>query len=230
MNISSQKIIIVTLLAFIHFSSHAETVTIEASRDTTLIEDPDGALANGSGPRLFVGRTSQAMGAIRRGLVYFDVAEALPRKAIIENVSLSLHLSRGNPGTTAIGIYRVMDEWGEGISSSNGGGGAPAEPGDSTWMHTFAYEEFWIRPGGNYVRAASAITQVGGVDFYDWHSTPHLTADVITWLRAPKLNHGWILIGDEAVPSSVQAFDSRESPIPEFRPRLTIEYRQPGRH
>ena len=54
-----------------------ETVRIGAVRDATLIEDPDGALANGSGPFLFAGRTGQRQNSIRRGLLYFDVASAV---------------------------------------------------------------------------------------------------------------------------------------------------------
>ena len=59
----------------------AETILIDVGRDTTLIEEPDGALANGSGPVFFVGRTNQGQNSVRRGLIYFDVAAALPRNA-----------------------------------------------------------------------------------------------------------------------------------------------------
>jgi hypothetical protein len=43
----------------------AETVFIEAERAATLIEEPDGALANGAGPVFFVGRTNQRETSVR---------------------------------------------------------------------------------------------------------------------------------------------------------------------
>ena len=58
----------------------AETAGIEPDRDATLIEDPNGAFANGSGPNFFVGRTNQEQNGIRRALVRFPVAESLPPK------------------------------------------------------------------------------------------------------------------------------------------------------
>ena len=65
----------------------AETLFVEAGRDATVIEDPDGGRANGSGPTLFAGRTSQTQNGIRRGLVYFDVAAALPPNAIVRSAA-----------------------------------------------------------------------------------------------------------------------------------------------
>jgi hypothetical protein len=71
----------------------AETITVGATIDATLIEDELGLLANGSGPALFVGRTGQVIGGVRRAMVRFDLAGTLPDKAIIERVSLELHLT-----------------------------------------------------------------------------------------------------------------------------------------
>jgi len=224
------KCIFAALLVSTSFSTRADTVTIAADRDATLIEDPAGALANGSGPALFVGRTGQALNAIRRGLIHFDVAGAIPGNAIIDNVHLNLHLSKSNAGSGPIGVYRVLDDWGEGPSSSSGGAGAAARPGDSTWIHTFYGSDpvVWLRPGGYYVHTASANVEVAGcAEFCTWQSTL-LTADVRTWLRAPKLNNGWILIGDEELPQSAQRFDSRESATPEFHPTLTVEFHMRG--
>ena len=49
--------IIVALLALLGMPPGTTvTMTVEAGRDATLIEDPDGGLANGAGPALFVGR------------------------------------------------------------------------------------------------------------------------------------------------------------------------------
>ena len=128
---------ILGILLLLGLPAAAETVLVEAGRDATLIEDPDGAWANGAGPFLFAGRTSQARNAIRRGLLYFDVAAALPRRAIVESAALRLFQSGGNTGVQELRLQRLLADWGEGSSSSSGGGGAPSGLGDATWLHAF---------------------------------------------------------------------------------------------
>jgi hypothetical protein len=206
----------------------AETVFVEAARDATLIEDPDGAWANGSGPFLFAGHTSQEQNGIRRGLLYFDVAAALPRQAIIESVELRLFHSGGNGPQRSILLHRVQDAWSEGSSSASGGGGAPSGFGDTTWLHTFYDGSRWVHPGGHYIRRASASQDVGSGGPYVWESTPHLVQDVRLWLAAPQRNFGWIVIGDETTLQNAKRLASRENPDPAIRPRLEIRYRLPG--
>jgi len=206
----------------------AETVTVEAARDATLIEHPQGAMANGAGPVMFAGRTNAPVNSVRRALVTFDVAGALPDQAIIESVSLTLFMTQSNPEPRAIRIYRVLADWGEGSSSSSGGGGAPSGPGDATWIHTFWDSDFWVQAGGQFLGRASAELEVGASDFYAWDSTVHLVQDVQMWSAAPDRNLGWILIGDEATPQTVKSFASRDNPDPSLRPVLEITYRVPG--
>lgn len=206
----------------------AETVAIEASRDATLIEDPDGALANGSGPAFFVGRNNQAENSVRRGLLYFDVAAVVPQRAIIESAALTLYMTPSNSQSRTLTLYRLQADWGEGVSSSFGGGGAPSEPGDVTWLHTFFDTEFWAHNGGHFIGRASAELVVAGSGFYTWVSTNHLVQDVRLWKSAPNRNFGWILIGDETTRQTAKSFASRESADPFFRPRLEVTYRLPG--
>jgi hypothetical protein len=207
----------------------AETVLIEAGRDATLIEEPDGALANGSGPAFFVGRNNQAQNSVRRGLVYFDVAAALPRNARVESVRLTLYLSPSNSGLRALRLHRLLSDWGEGASFASGGGGDSSAPGDATWIHTFFDDEFWPRPGGHFVRRASASQDVGASGLYTWEDTRRMLADLRLWLRAPRRNFGWILIGDETTPQNAKSFASREEPDPSLRPVLEVTYHRPGR-
>ena len=207
----------------------AETVLVPADRDTTLIEDPDGALANGAGPAFFVGRTNQGAGSIRRGLVRFDVAAALPAHAIVESVTLRLTALAGNPGASPVRLYRVLADWGEGASFSTGGRGAPSEPGDATWIHTFYDTEFWEYAGGQFVGRASAAFEVDGPGAYEVASTPMLLADVRLWTAAPSRNFGWILIGDETRPQSVQPLATREADDTGEVPVLEITFRTAGR-
>jgi hypothetical protein len=206
----------------------AETVAIEAGRDATLIEDPDGALANGAGPVLFVGRTSQDENGVRRALLYFDVAAVIPHRAIIERVTLTLFMTPSNSQNRKLSLYRVQTDWGEGPSWASGGGGADSETGDATWLHTFFDTEFWAHSGGHFIGRASAELRVAGSGFYTWESTNRLAQDVRLWTAAPKRNFGWILIGDETTRQTAKSFASREEPDPFLRPVLEVTYRMPG--
>lgn len=202
----------------------AETVFIEATRDATLIESADGGRANGSGPSFFAGRTSQDANARRRGLLYFDVAGALPEKARIESVSLRLYSVPGNPEPREIRLHLVLADWGEGASSSSGGGGALSESGDATWLHTFYDTGFWVHPGGQFVARASAQLEVGDSGYYVWEDAKRLVRDVRIWNAAPHRNFGWILIGDETTRTTAKKFASRENPDLSLRPVLEINY------
>jgi hypothetical protein len=163
---------------------------------------------------------------VRRALLRFDVAAALPARALIEDVSLTLFLAPGNPEQRTLRLYRVLADWGEGASASGGGSGAPAEPGDATWLHTFFDSEFWVHGGGQFAGVASAAQEVLGSGFYAW-SGRHLAQDVRLWLAAPERNFGWILIGDETAPQTAKGFASREHPDPALRPALRVTYRMP---
>ena len=206
----------------------ADTVIIPATADATLIEDDAGLLANGSGPALFVGRTGQSAGAIRRAIVRFELAGNLPSDAIIERVYLDLHLTPSNEQDTTISVHRLLQPWSEGPAYSSGGAGAAAATGDTTWLHTHHAEQFWIAAGGHFVQHPSASSVVGAEDFYTWQDSAELRSDVRVWQHAPHRNFGWILIGDEESTQSVKRFDSRESADAATHPTLTIIFRLPG--
>ena len=67
--------------------SHADTITLEPVADTTLYESVDGNASNGAGVFSFAGRTNR--GELRRALVAFDVAAAVPTGATITSVQLN---------------------------------------------------------------------------------------------------------------------------------------------
>jgi len=205
----------------------AETILVEAARDTTLIEEPDGALANGAGPVLFIGRTNQYENSVRRGLIYFDVAAALPERARVESARLILYMSPSNPAPRRIELHRLLSAWGEGASYASGGSGDDSAPGDATWIHTFYSDELWVRPGGHFVVRVSSSQDVGASAFYTWESTRKMVADVQQWLAAPDRNFGWILLGDETTPQTVKSFASREASDPSQRPTLELTYSLP---
>ena len=212
------------LVAYPATLPRAEMTVIEAGRDATLIEDPDGSLANGSGPVFFAGRTSQEQNSVRRALLWFDVAASLPADAVIEDVQLVLTTVSGNATVATLRLHRVLADWGEGASSASGGGGADAQPGDATWLHAFHDNQFWARSGGTFVGHESAARPVAAPAVYIWKDAPGLSRDVRLWLAAPQRNFGWALMGDETTRQTAKRFASREHPDASVRPVLEVTY------
>ena len=84
----------------------AEMLHVPADRDATLIQDPSGGRANGSGPAVFAGRTGQGEYGLRRGLIRFDVAAVLPERAIIDRVFVSLYqTSTSNTAPNTVSVH-----------------------------------------------------------------------------------------------------------------------------
>jgi hypothetical protein len=210
----------------IAWQAQGESVVLPTLQDATLIESPDGSLANGAGPVFFAGRTGQGSASVRRALLRFDVAGALPGGARVTGARLELSLTPSNPQPVELGLHPVAAAWGEGAAAASGGGGAPASLGDSTWTHRFYDTDAWTTPGGDFASQASAVAVVADAGSYAWASTPSLVADVQRWLDAPASNHGWILVGGEDAPSTTKRFDSRESVDPTARPRLVVEFQR----
>jgi hypothetical protein len=208
----------------------AETVFIEATQDTTLIEDPDGARSNGAGPYIFTGLTSSNQGGgVRRALVRFDLEGIIPENAFIENASLHLYLDRGGPGK--VRLHRVVQDWGEGLSCARGGSGASSKTNDATWIHTFYDTDLWDMEGGYFSGAVSAREKVDVHGEYVWNSN-RMAKDVQFWVVHPEMNFGWILINNEKTPQSVVAFASREPlcngvPTGSPPPLLEVTYEVP---
>jgi hypothetical protein len=218
--------------------SSAGEVTIEAGADNTLYEDSEGGVSNGSGAIMVAGRTRGEVDSIRRAVMFFDVAGNIPHGAVVESVALHLYLNRGNGGVREMRLHRLLTDWGEGASVKNGGGlGAPAQPGDATWLHTFYSDSFWGGDGGRYVGRVSAMQLVGTPDLepgetdipgpYTWKSTDRLIDDVRRWVKNPEKNFGWILVGDESVEQTAKQFVSRESVSTTLRPTLEVTYTLP---
>ena len=208
---------------------HADTLTLAPFKDNTLYESPTGAVSNGAGQHFFAGTSSGAAAIIkRRGLIAFQIAGQVPAGSVIQSVMLTLFMSRTPPGTgdEPISLHRVLRDWGEGESDAPNqeGQGAPAMPGDATWIHTFFNTAFWSTPAGDFDPTSSASEMIGGIGSYSFGSTPGMVADVQSWLDNPSGNHGWLLLGDESVTRTVKRFDTREHPDPAVRPVLTVTY------
>lgn len=206
-------------------ASYCDIVILDASKDNTLYEHAEGALSNGAGDYFFSGKTAQAQNNIRRGLLAFDIASFIPEGAIINSVRLDLFMSMTIIGPQATSLHRTFTDWGEGASNANGGegAGAPAQPGDATWLHSFFNTSTWPAPGGDFDTTYSATTMVGYIGSYNWTSA-RMVGDVQDWLDNPNSNFGWTIVGNEDFVPSAKRFNSRTSPWEDQRPMLTIDY------
>ena len=200
-----------------------DTVEIGASRDNTLYQDPAGNTSNGAGDHLFAGLT--LVPDIRRALIHFDVAAAVPAGATIDSVTLTLVMNKTIAPAHPVSLHRAEADWGEGASNAPGeeGIGDIAEPGDATWLHTFFPGDFWTSVGGDFAAAASATTPVNAEGPYDW-SSAQMVADVQAWLDRPSMNFGWVVVGDESTSPTAKRFASSENPLAATRPKLVIEF------
>lgn len=203
----------------------AEVVELSCGRDSTIQSDNTSG-SNGSGPNLFVGRTLNH--GNRRGLIWFDLTSSVPAGVTITSAVLRLVMDQTpSPpvGARVIALHRVTQSWGESGSlggGAAGGAGGAAQTNDATWNHTFFPSGFWTSTGGDFVAAASAAQSVNTPAPYTW-SALQMSSDIQAWLDTPANNHGWMLIGNEAVQSAAR-FLSREHATTTDRPTLSVGY------
>lgn len=204
-----------------------EAISLGPSKDNTLYENATGAFSNGVGDHIFVGNNTG--GQARRTVVAFDIAGNIPADSIIQNVTLTLRMSRTRAGPETIKLHGLLADWGEGTSNAlgNEGGGASSASGDATWVHRFFNSDSWSNPGGDFSSTVSASASVAGSGSYAWGSTSQLVTDVQGWLDDQSSNFGWILIGNEAASQTAKRFDSRENGTDANRPVLTVTYTPP---
>jgi hypothetical protein len=212
------------LCAFLSSVTVADVANVSASKDNTLYEDAQGDVSNGAGDYLFAGQSN--VGVVRRALLHFDIAAALPSGSTINSVTLTLALSRTLTGDVSFSLHTVSQDWGEGASDAplNEGAGTTAATNDATWLHTFYNTATWTTPGGDFNPTPSATATVGStLTTYSWTST-QMATDVQNWLDTPASNFGWILIGGETVNATAKRFASRTNPVTANQPVLVIDY------
>ena len=213
-------------------AARADLVAVGASQDNSLYSeagDTNNDLSNGAGAHLFAGATkdsSPGSPVLRRALVAFDVAAAVPAGSTINAVTLTLYMSRSRTQNETVDLHLVLADWGEGSSAAGGeeGEGATATTDDATWSHRFWPTALWTSPGGDFDPTPSASATIGGqTGDYSWTSA-QMAADVQDWLDTPAGNFGWILIGNEIDSRVVKRFDSRENTDASRRPELLIDF------
>lgn len=216
-----KTIFCIYLLALFASNAVAETTTLTAVSDNTLIEDFSGSDSNGSADAIYVGRTQRD--GLRRGLIRFDVS-AIPPTATIQSVSLKLHLFRGRPDESHLRVHRSLNSWGEGASNYFGGVGGPALANDATWLHRFfGTSQLWATAGGDFLVQPSASEVIEAPENVTHTiSGAGLIADVQQWLTQPSNNFGWVLVADTDV--SAKGYASREHPTTALRPQLIVTW------
>jgi hypothetical protein len=213
-------------------ASRADTITLIASRDTTIFRDLP-SNSDGAGAALFVGNITNS--SPRRALLDFNIADNIPAGSTITGVQLRLVLEQTGPAETRarpIELHRLLADWGEGTTGrgtpanrSGRGFATPADGTSATWSHRFYNTMPWTNAGGDFAAAASGSTLVGTArGTFVWDSTPDMVNDVQSWLQDPSSNFGWILLDNESTASTARRFDSREAATSTLRPALEITY------
>jgi len=204
----------------------ADSISLGSSADATLIEEPTAEYALGGAYNVYAGRIGDNGGAtIRRGLMRFNFS-AIPAGSTITSVTLRLYMSQTQSGSQSIGLHRCSLPWVEGTAFAFGGAGTSAGIGDSTWNYQVYPTTPWPTPGGVFSSTPSATKSVSSVGFYTWSSTAALVADVQGWINNPASNQGWVIKGNEALPTTVKRFESREAAA--NQPLLVVNYLPPS--
>lgn len=205
-------------------ASAAAELTLTASHDASIYGGAAGyeQTADGAGPYLWTSVT--AAGVARRALLRFDLS-AIPPGSLVQQVELSLYLSRAQDRDPLVSAHRLLAAWTEGPANGGSQGhGAPASAGDVTWVRRSFPGQPWAQPGGDFDALPSASVNLGfSGERHVWGPTPRLSADVQGWLADPAGNHGWILIGVESNSQNAKRFESRDS-SPAVRPSLRVVY------
>jgi hypothetical protein len=211
-------------------SAQTTTVVLAPTKDATLYQDPAGLLANGAGQYLFAGTNGN--GLVRRALLQFDIAGALPPKARVVDVQLRLVASRSSAAAPAMAtLHRVTTGWSEGssVAGSGEGGGGSAVAGDATWTHAVLPTVLWNQVGGDFASEVSSATLMPPVGPFAFGKTVRLIADVQDWLDGRLPNHGWLLRTDELASNTSRRIDSRQNNDPNgVRPELVVSFLAPG--
>ncbi len=216
----------VPLIAALFFSgvwTCIAQVSISAQRDTTIYSE-NSAINNGAGVGVFVGRNSG--GNLRRTLISFDIAGAVPAGATITSVSLSMSVTKSQLTSESISLRKISSDWGEGSTVGAGGGGGQgvsATAGSATWGSRLSGSATWATAGGDFSSTVTASSTASSSGTVTW-SSAQMASDVQNWLNSPSSNFGWILIGDESSSQSVKRLGSRQDSTSSERPVLTVSF------
>ncbi|MEZ4282691.1 MAG: hypothetical protein R3F21_24095 [Myxococcota bacterium] len=218
-----------TLLEQVDTTPEQQSVSLSASKDTVLYADVTTA-SNGAGAFLWAGQ-EVAQGGIpplvfttrspRNSLIAFDVADAVPPVALIDDVDLHLDVTGLVGGGGAFSILRTagsaLGTWSEGSANAAGtefeGAVSPTPAAD--WSYRTRPDLAWSTPGGDVtgpVLSSATINTVGPRVF----STPNLIAAIQDMVTTGDDDDGFLLRGPGTAFSSVSTaiqIASSENPV-----------------
>lgn len=187
------KKLILSSLILCSFSGLAQfSVSINPDKDNSIYSNNGNS--NGVG-QLYSGQTCQAN--MRRALIHFDIAAAVPAGATITAVTLDLNNNNNGSSTSTdnYDLHPLTVDWGEGTSFGTGQGGAAVAP-DATWADAMLGTP-WTTAGGDFGASVATTPITNSLGTYSWSSAGMVT-NVQNWLDVPANNFGWILIGNES--------------------------------
>lgn len=173
------------LLVGVAVTLPGETVTLIPIKDAEILQSPPYEdKANGK-TYLHSGLTPTR--GLRRSMLEFDVASAIPAGVTIETVIVAIPvLKNGMESTseTTGTLHLMLAAWSEGEAGfpirldrvESSGEGYTASPGDSTWLYAeveavdaatnaISAGRLWENPGGDFETLPSAMTDIGAGAF-----------------------------------------------------------------
>lgn len=190
---------------FVCQAAAQDTVSLEPSRDITIIEDG----SDGGGSSIYIAAGVDSSGNRQRTLLAFDDLSDIPDNMVVQEVTLSVFVNLTQAGEVPVELYRLTSNWSE---------------NDARWGRRMASQN-WSNAGGDFVAGASVQTQIAGADrFYTFQSTTDLVADIEFWRENPGQNFGWIMIASEPQGETFKRMASSEMGSPVFRPELSITF------
>ena len=158
--------------------AQAAMISLHPSKDNSIYSESDNSNARGE---LFAGVVVSG-GLIRRALLQFDLAAGgIPAGSTVNSVTLSLTMTRINPGKTAslFELHPALAAWGQGTSNGTGTGAQPTA-NDATWYYRQYDADHWATPGGDIgpVSGTATIGTVVATTSYSFASQPGMVADV----------------------------------------------------
>lgn len=202
----------------------ADVTTLLPVKDASLFEpDTPGDQLSGGGGFLFVGRTGS--GRLRRAMLKFDVAAAVPAGSTITAARLAVSVNRTQAPEYLATVHRISADWGEGsrVGTRGGAGGAVAQAGDATWSHRSWPTDLWANLGGDFEPPIICELPLAGIGRYTF-SSEALVVTAQDMLDHPASNHGLLIIGDEISGVTAKRLAARNSNPAANRPTLIIEY------
>jgi Tfp pilus assembly protein PilX len=172
---------------------------LNANRDTSIKGGGNMSTNFGGSDFLVISQT----GGNSNALLQFNLPGEVRSDSTILSATLSLYQAQAS-NVAAVSVHRVLQDWTE---------------NDATWL--LRDNTSWAVPGGDYIEAPAAITNVG-MPFrsYTWDLTPL----VESWVFNGLPENGLMLKAYGPVDNAV--FSSRQNNSSFARPKLNIEYRK----